>query len=333
MTIEMSRCGMLTAFAVLCAMATTVGAAEPTILVKELDNPAGVAIQPETGDVFVAGNKTIHRLEKAKDYESSVAVNGFASDVYGKGPKYNIGPLGLAFLDDTTLVVGGGDQLDGAEVVRFYDVGKKPVEQTMSDAKAVSGPIKAGKESAKGEGNFYALDIIDNDIFVTCNGDDTKGWVSKITVVDGKPGPLTPFIATKDFVPVDAPCGIAVTKEGKLLVSQMGEINVPGDTLLTTYDPVKGKLEKSVKPDLNDIVEVAFSPKTGKLYGVEFSWIDTTKGALYELDWKNDKVKATKIADIDKPTAIAIDEDGNGFVTAIGSPDNGGGKVLLFKGL
>ena len=45
--------------------------------------------------------------------------------------------------------------------------------------------IKAGKESAKGEGNFYALEIVDKDIFVTCNGDDTKGWISKIETESG----------------------------------------------------------------------------------------------------------------------------------------------------
>lgn len=332
MILKQTRCRTLAAFAVMCALATNGIAAEPEILVEGLDNPAGVAVQPGTGDVFVSANKAIHRLSKKQKYKDSVAVNGFSSDVYGKGPKYNIGPLGLLFLDPNTLVVGGGDQVDGEEVVRFYDV-KKPVEQTMSDAKTVSGPIKPGKESAKGEGNFYALELVGKDIFVTCNGDDTKGWISKISTGSGKPGPLTPAIATKEAVQVDAPCGIAVNKDGKLVVSQMGEVNVPGDSLLTTYDPDTGKLLSSIKTGISDIVEIAYSPKTGKLYGVDFSWVDTSKGGLYELEVKGDELKATKIADIDKPTAIAFDEAGNAFVTAIGSPDSGGGKVLLFKGL
>ncbi len=108
-------------------------------------------------DVFVSVNKAIHRLKKADGYEASVAVDGFASDIYGKGPKYNIGPLGLHFASSKILAVGGGDLLDGAEVVRFYAISDKPGSIKCSEVMASSGPIAAGTSSVKGEGNFYAL--------------------------------------------------------------------------------------------------------------------------------------------------------------------------------
>ena len=46
----------------------------------------------------------------------------FPLDVYGKGPMYNMGPLGLAFLDRDTLVVGGGGLVDDNELLRVYKV-------------------------------------------------------------------------------------------------------------------------------------------------------------------------------------------------------------------
>jgi DNA-binding beta-propeller fold protein YncE len=309
------------------------GCAEPKALVENLDTPVGVAVQPSTGDVFVSVNKAIHRLKKAEGYEASVAVDGFASDIYGKGPKYNIGPLGLHFISPKVLAVGGGDLLDGAEVVRFYAISDKPGSIICSEVMASSGPIAAGASSVKGEGNFYALTQVGSDIFVTCNGDDTKGWISKITLDGEKPGPLTPFIATKEKLSTDAPCGIAVSPAGDLVVSQMGEINVPADSLLCFYDPKTGNLKTQIKTALHDLVSIAYSKKTGKLYGVDFAWMDLAKGALVELVVEGDQVKVNKLADLTKPTAIAIDDEGNGFVTIIGASETGGGKILHFPGL
>jgi hypothetical protein len=307
--------------------------AETKTLVENLDTPVGVAVQPGTGDVFVSVNKAIHRLRRADGYEASVAVDGFASDVYGKGPKYNIGPLGLHFVSGEVLAVGGGDLLDGAEVVRFYAIPEKPGAIKCSEVMATSGPITAGTSSVKGEGNFYALAQIGSEIFVTCNGDDTKGWVSKIVVDGTKPGPLTPFIATKERLSTDAPCGIAAAPDGTLVVSQMGEINAPADSLLCFYDPKTGALKRSLKTGLNDLVSIAYSKKSGKWYGVDFSWMDLSKGALVELDVSGEEVKVTKVADLLKPTAVVFDEEGNGFVTIIGASETGGGKLIHFAGL
>ena len=64
----------------------------------------------------------------------------------------------------------------------------------------------------------------------------------------------------------------------------MGEVNVAGDSLLTFYDAKTGKLITSIKTGLSDIVGLAYHPKSGKLYAVDFSWVDPTKGGLYRLD-------------------------------------------------
>ncbi len=48
---------------------------------------------------------------------------------------------------------------------------------------------------------------------------------------------------------------------------------------------------------------------------------------------EGDQVKVNKLTDLTKPTAIAIDDEGNGFVTIIGASETGGGKVLHFPGL
>lgn len=304
--------------------------AEP--LVTNLQNPSGIAIQPETGHVFVASRHGIYRYvpgaEGATIRLEILNDNYKKTDIYGKGPKYDIGPLGLAFLDKDHLVVGDGSRPDGEELVRVYKIG--PVEGAdASPAKEETavhtlGPIKAGDQSAKGEGNFYGVAVGAGSIFVTCNGDDTKGWVSRSEVKEGKPGDLTPYIATKEQTEVDAPVSITFSKDDKeLVVGQMGEMNVAGDSLLTFYNPADGKLARKLKANLSDLAGLAYSPKTGKLYGTDFSWVDASKGGLFELVIEGEEVKPKKIMSLDKPTAIAFDKDGNLYLTTFGTAKEG----------
>ncbi|QDU39451.1 NHL repeat protein [Maioricimonas rarisocia] len=310
----------------------------PRPFARNLDNPTGIVVHPETGHVFVAERRGIVRFFKKEDGKRGRAmqVNRFPTDIYGKGPKYEIGPLGVAFLGSDHLVVGDGSRPDGEELVLVYNIeAEAPEKPARANSAAYKlGPIAPGDDSAKGEGNFYGVVVTDDGIFITANGDDTKGWILRAGVDGGKPGELKPFIATKQAVEVDAPCGITTNSDGDLVVGQMGEISLPGDSLLTVYDAKTGKLKSSMETGLNDIVGLAYSPATGKLYAVDFSWIDTTKGGLFELTVEGDEVSTRKIAELDKPTAMAFDANGNLYVTVVGTAEEGGkgkpGKVLRF---
>src|SRR5690606_4104321 len=138
-------------------------AKEPKVrtVAAELDNPCGLAVHPGTRTVFISTHPAIYQLTSNNGLKLHTVVKGFTTDVYGQGPKYNLGPLGLAFLDDETLVVGDGSKPDGEEYVLVFKVsGEPPTKaQKPGDAVQVLGPIKAGKDSANGEGNFYAIAV------------------------------------------------------------------------------------------------------------------------------------------------------------------------------
>jgi DNA-binding beta-propeller fold protein YncE len=317
------------------------------VIAKGLDNPCGVAVQPETGHVFVSAHPAVYRLVPAKEaYSCHVEIDGFATDAYGRGPEYEIGPLGLAFVGRETLVVGGGDLQDGEDLVRFYKVESKPRPERhpiKADATcATSGPFVAGDDSLRGEGNFFGVAVKGSTLFVTSNGDDTRGWISKIVMMDGKPGPITPFIASKQETGVDAPTGATISPEGKLVVCQFGEANIPGDGLVTVYDPDSGALETKYKTGLNDPAGIAYSPKTGKLYVVDFSWIDPEKGGLFSLEPSAKGLKAIRVAKLTHPSALAFAPGGRLFVTVVGLRNGDDsddpkkplpGLVVTFEGL
>ncbi|MEX0726253.1 MAG: hypothetical protein WD065_08290 [Planctomycetaceae bacterium] len=302
------------------------------VRVTNLENPSGVGVHAGTGDVFVASRYGVYRYNPAaKKVHLEIAGYPEPIDIYGKGPMYPIGPLGIGFMGAEHLVVGDGSRIDGEELVRVYKINpeysddSEPVKEDA--AEFTLGPITAGEASAKGEGNFYGVAVTDTAIYITSNGDDTKGWVAKADIAEGKPGALTPYIATKVATEVDAPIGITMNPDGsQIVISQGGEVNVAGDSLLTMYNPADGALTKKMATGLNDICGVAYSPKTGKLYAVDFAWVDPTQGGLFELVIEGDAVTATKLLSLDKPTALAFDANGKLYITVFGTQQEGSDK-------
>ncbi|MBC8115503.1 MAG: hypothetical protein H7062_14050 [Candidatus Saccharimonas sp.] len=304
-----------------------------TLKVVHLDNPSGVCIHPTTGHIFITSRQGVFRWSPEPDKSKKIwlEIDKFPTDIYGKGPKYNIGPLGCTLWGTDRLIVPDGSRPDGEEVIRIYKIEDAlPAKaRTEADAEFTLGPIKGTGEgaNAKGEGNFYQAVVWNDAIYVTSNGDDTKGWVVVSKIADGKPGDLTPTIATKEATQVDAPVAIAVSPDkSQLVIGQMGEVNVPGDALLTMYDK-DGKLVKSYKTGLNDITGLAYSP-SGKLYATDFAWAEEvkTEGGLFELVIEGDEVKPKKILGLDRPTALAFDKEGALYITVFGTGKDTGDK-------
>lgn len=289
-------------------------------ILSELDNPCGIAIQPETGVVFISDSGA-SKIIKVVDGKAEPVITDFPVDVYGKGPKYNIGPLGLLFLDQNTLVVGGGGLVDGEELLRVYDL--KDMKEPLKADKMKSSYKLAASDDIKGEGNFYALAKTDDAIYVTCNGDDTKGWVSRALYKGADVSAYERYLETKTATEVDAPVGVTISPRGELVIGQMGEITVPNDSLLTFYDAASKTKLMNLKTSLHDITALAYSPR-GQLYALDFAWADTKQGGLFQiLSDTKEAAKTKKIVELDKPTAMVFDAEGALYVTVIGEEKKG----------
>ncbi len=323
--------------AVLFLAMTSVLLAEPTVetVAEGLNVPCGVAVQPGTGHVFVA-DSAAGRVVRIVDGEIENVIVDFPIDKYGKGPVYPIGPLGLAFIEENVLAVGGGGYPDAKDKLRVYNVPAAGEAALKADDDDVSALELPATDKLAGEGNFYGVAFTGDALFVTCNGDDTKGWISRAGVKGAKVGPFMRAIATKELTEVDAPVAITVAPDGSLAVGQMGEISLPGDGLLTFYDPKDGSKLANFETGLSDITGLAYAPK-GKLLATDFSWSDPSGGGLFQISAKYTKKKqsldVTKIIELDKPTAIAVDADGNVYVTVVGSGEGTSGKLLKISNL
>ncbi|GIW90614.1 MAG: hypothetical protein KatS3mg109_1046 [Pirellulaceae bacterium] len=298
---------------------------EVKVIVDGLYNPCGVAIQPDTGEIYVADSGNLRVIRVDKEGNVHEAITGFTKDVYGKGPMYDIGPLGLCFLSKQMLVVGDGGKPDGEELLHFFRLPDD--NHTLKADDHVAAFNLAASEGVLGEGNFYGLAFTAGAIYVTSNGDDTKGWIAKCAVRNDGYGPFERAIATKEAVQVDAPVAITVDSRGNLVVGQMGEINVPNDSLLSFYDPRTGKLLANYQTGLHDITALAYHPRTGRLYATDFAWLDVSQGGLFELvsERKDGKTTAVarKVLSLMKPTAMVFDPEGNLYVTVMGDAKEG----------
>lgn len=310
--------GLFAVAAMMLSLGTAQAEEKITVVLEGLHNPTGIAKQPGTGHLFVADSGA-GKVIRIVDGKAQDVITDFTTDIYGKGPQYKIGPLGLAFIDENTLVVADGSKIDKEETINVYAVPKAGEAAIKADAaKAKLGPLD-NSEELLAEGNYYAVAVTKDAIYATGNGDDTKGWIVRAEIKgDGTFGELERFLATKEMTGVDAPVGLTISDRGELVVGQMGEISAPNDALVTFYSPKTKKMLLNLETGLHDITAVAYSPK-GHLYALDFGWGKPEDGGLFRLDAKTEdgaqELEPKKITALKKPTALAFGDDGAMYIT------------------
>ena len=312
----------------------------PQVVTSGLSNPSGVAIQPETGHVFVADSGA-GRVVRVIDGKIQAVITDFPTENSSTDPAYKIGPLGLLFLNKDTLVVGGGGLPSGEDSLSVFEVpgvGEGSINASATFGKSHSLPtIGKDDDEKSGLGNFYGLTAGSAGIFVTCDGGD-RGWVSLATVKENQITKFTRKIATKDFTDTDSPVAATTSPDGYIVIGQMGDTkNVP-DSLLTFYSQGGPKLGV-YRTGLNDITGLAYGPRHGRLFALDYNFANPNQGGLFKLvDMKNEtQCESVLMSKLEKPTALAFTLTGDCYITLAGlaKPANGkpDGKLILIRQL
>ncbi len=288
-------------------------------IVEGLNNPCGIAIQPGTNHIFIADSGA-QRIVRIVDGKIQDVITGFPKDTYVGAMNFEMGPLGMIFVDNDTLVVGGGGLPDGDEMLRVYKIGAPGADPISADKMESSFTLPADGATV-GEGDFFGLVASQKGVYVTCNGDDTKAWIARADLDGNKLSNFRRFIATKEYTETDAPGGITISPEGYLAVGQIGSTGSEKDALLTFYSE-EGQLLDKFPTGLHDITALAYGPKRKRLFAVDFSFSNPSNGGLFKLVETNDDAgcAAVKITELDKPTAMVFDKNGDLYVTVCGTP-------------
>jgi hypothetical protein len=310
------------AWALVLITAAPLLAAEPKVdtVLEGLRGPCGIAIQPETGHVFLADSGAL-RVVRVVDGKLEEVVTGFSKVTFGPGDKLEVGPLGLAFLDKQTLVVGGSDSEEQGQVLVFT------LPQPGQAAVAVDNAKYSLKMPAadKVVGVFYGTAVTKTGVFATQPGSGGKSLIAKADLSGTKIENFRRFVPAKDASPVAAPTAITISPRGELVVGESGDEDTPGDSSLSFFAARDGQRLASYRTGLNDLVALAYSPQ-GQLYALDCAWADASQGGLFQLvAFRNGNVheiKAEKIASLERPTAMAFGSKGELYVTVLG------GKLL-----
>ena len=330
--------GFIAAFVLTLLVSTTANSQEETdyeVVAENLLNPRAVAIQPETGHLFVAESGAL-RVVRFVDGEPEEVVVGFSKDYTGKSPIYEIGPLSLLFLDRNTLLVGDGGRepgMDQIRVVNVPDVGEPPVKLKRDVDKQLRLQTDDQHEA---NGNFWAMTKLDDYVMATCGDDMRQGWIARTPIRGNRPTDLKRFFSTVRSVQTRAPYAITTSPEGEIVVSQTGESRDDPDSLLLFFGS-DGDFLDSFKTGLNDIFGLAYGPNRGRLFAVDFYQAKPNEGGLYKLVGTREGCRAVRFATLPRPSSLAFAPNGDLYVTTVGRYVDGAqvanGRLLRFKGL
>ena len=296
---------------------------KPELLVENLETPVGLAIAPQSGDVLIATRWGVYRYAP-QPHAIFIEVEGYAADTMGEEGEIEIGPLSLAFSGDSELVVGGGSDPAGEEVVQTFEIGLEPrgdepqIQDT--DAKQVAGPVDAGVAGGEGAGNFTGVLVGEKGVYVSTSDTTPKGWILRVPTEKGKFGEVEPFVAAADAAKVGGPGPMAWDAEGNLVVGLWGGTQ-PGDDAIAVFNEA-GETKGVYTGDLGEFGGLAYSPKTKSLYVTDMG-LTTDRGGLYRVTLADGKIEAEKIVTLDKPTGLAFAADGKLYLTTLGTPVEG----------
>ena len=102
---------------VIFALSIVSAAQAGEVVLDGLKNPSGIAVQPETGVVFVSDSAP-GRIVRVVEGNAQEDITGSSTDTYGKGPKHTMGPTGVACLGQDRLAVADPGVRQGDESLR-----------------------------------------------------------------------------------------------------------------------------------------------------------------------------------------------------------------------
>lgn len=311
-----------------------------------LDNPCGLAIRPGRDalgphELFIAesGAGRVIRITTDQPRDVNEAIVGFPLLSFASIPSIRAGPLGLAFLTRTKLIVTGGQSENGKRDANVYVLPGDNSSMTYNEQDHAVGLRRNGESPQIADAFLWGVATNEAAAFISMMSDSAKGRILKADIEKNRLETLRGFSSDKDIAKLTHPGGITFTPSDRpqfLVVADQGSLDTPSDSRLTFQAIGDGRPILNLSTGLHDITGLAYSP-SGQLYAVDCSWNDAGQGGVYRLDdayYKGYQVcQAVKVASIPRGVALAFAPDGALYVTALGKSENEkDGSVIKITG-
>jgi DNA-binding beta-propeller fold protein YncE len=321
-----------------CFLAAAAFAAEnvgvETVL-SGLNEPNGLAIRPsgagEAYEVFVAesGARRIIRLASDRPNESAEVITEFPAATTGSEGN----PICLYFLDRDRLVAA----VDGhPPEVRVYELADTADPLSANDWKQRIAPEASEEDAQFANSQFVgftrtrANDAVGDMLLVAIRRKDRASGLWRIPIRADTLSTMTPIEKQQDSRFASLPTALAVSDQGHMVVAAIGPSRVT-ESELAFHHPVSGQIVMRLRTEMGKIVALAYSPGSDNLYGIGTARNAPGLGGVYRLDdsaqvtdfSSSRHVAVVKVADVERPAALAFAPDGALYVTASGKPEDG----------
>jgi hypothetical protein len=313
-----------------------------------LKNPVSVAIRPEGAaeqhEVFTAesaAGRIVKVLSSSAEKKIDV-IAGFATHSQLPDDSQSLGVQSLHFLDHTRLVVAGHDE-DDRPFVRLYEMPENATPLTADHHKqevefSDNATILLGPFTFGGIARTQPNDRVGDMLIMTAQAGREPAGLLQIPVRAGTLGTAARIrVAGADKNSNIR--GIAVGTSGHLVIASSSLSEADEANKLKFVNPVSRRVVMQVPTELQRIVALAYSPKSGNLYAANSPATDDGRAGIYRIDGSDlpgDRAcTVVRIADVPRPTALAFADDGTMYVTSLGerkSERPGEGVVLKLTG-
>ncbi|MCC7475543.1 MAG: hypothetical protein IT425_09120 [Pirellulales bacterium] len=308
-------------------------------LLGGLRSPCSIAIRPEIDgatQVFVAdrGSGRVLRIDggrssDAPTQEAIEAVVGFPTAAAAIEQPDAVGVQSILFLDQLRLVASGRES-SGQPFLNIYELSGQTGALPFTSPKQIA---KLPSKSLPGEAIFHlhdlsrsrANDLVPDFLLAAASGEAGVKPLWRIGLAANTLGDVTPYAAT---LAADAASShvvsigsIATAPTGHWVIASRNTAAPPAGDLVTFLMPHNGQVAMQITTSLPRIVALAYHPRTGELFAASAATGDGTRGGIYRLDDAstpgNLGCRATPVASLARPTAIAFDPLGTLYVAAL----------------
>jgi hypothetical protein len=313
---------------------TTVDKSITSVTVLDsLNNPFSVAVEPQSDVVFVCESGA-QQIIKVVDGKPVPVIGDLEPLLFND---FKAGPIGIHFLAKGMLLVGHGASATEGSLSRFTIVANQ--EKTLQSKDALETVKLQLASDAKPLGLFSSICSKHANVYAVTHGDPENGWIAISEIAKEKLTSFRPLIPTAKKSGYVSPTSMTISPGGEyLVVSQMGTKGTSKDSQLTFYG-LQGSLKENYEVELQDIVDIDYSPKRKHLFAIDYCFEDPSKAALYKLIGKGtDGCTAKKLIDIPHAISMAFDSQGSLYVVTLGdvaevANANPVGKLLKIEGL
>ena len=311
------------------------------VIAENLNLPFSVAIQPETGFVFVAESGA-GRIISVQEGKPSPVIQGFPIGKLEMGaePKqpiaFPIGPSALQFETKSRVLVGSAGLGRDQESVFLFDISKAKADAPIKLEDAIS-RRKLNDKPKEMEWGFTDLAVVGEYAYLNCfKGDPEVTWIARTTIRKDNLVLFRRFAHAKFDQKVGRPMALEASPEGHVLAGFMGQVGEQGDSSLWFIETNHGDrlIDYPLGP-IRDVIDFAYRADGNTLFALDHDFSDPDSGGLFQLVTNTDGTgcKAIKLLDLKSPTSMAFGPKGNLYVTLAGKTDAASGKLIKIYGL